>query len=106
MNTFQNSLKRLSIAICKGYMISVDIKRLNTGSYKYLAKASYTPGQHLIYEVFKFDMSEKLIANVTVDVSNHEITYNNSELKIPDSISKALREFNREIYYYKVDIDN
>lgn len=95
---FQNSINTIKLAIREGYPINVVVKKLNTGSYKYITKAVNTPGNTVYYEVYKYENSGRLIGKTLVDASYYGIKYDNRYFSIPDSISKVILEFHRALY--------
>ena len=63
----------------------------------YFVSAVNTPGMKIYYIVSKYSKTGKNLGKVLVDATNYGISYNNTAFSIPDSISKAILEFNRSI---------
>lgn len=95
---FQNSVNTIRLAIKEGYPINVVVKKLNTGSYKYITKAVNIPGNVVYYEVYKYENSGRLVGKALVDVSYYGTSYDNRYFNIPDSISKEILAFHRAVY--------
>lgn len=94
---FENNLRTIRLAVQQGYNMEVQIKKLNTGSYVYFVSAVNTPGMKVYYIVSKYSKTGKNLGKVLVDATNYGISYNNTAFSIPDSISKAILEFNRSL---------
>lgn len=98
LTNFESNLKTIRLSIDEGYQACVVIKRLNTGSYKYITRALNNPGSNVYYEVYKYEKSGKLVGKTLVDASYYGINYDNKYFSIPDSITKTILEFHRAIY--------
>lgn len=97
LTNFESNLRTIKLSISEGYSTRVVIKKLNTGSYKYIVRALNNPGSNVYYEVYKYDRSGKLIGKTLVDASYNGISYDSRYFSIPDSIAKSILEFHRAI---------
>lgn len=97
IKNIESNLRTIKLGIAEGYQVCVTIKKLNTGSYKYITKAMNNTEGNVYYEVTKYEKSGKLIGKTLVDATYYGTTYDNRYFSMPDSITKAILEFHRAL---------
>lgn len=96
ITNMESNAKTIALAIKEEYETSVQIKKINTGSYIYYISAVYCPIYGLRFEINKTTISGQKIGNTLIITrfSNYGMEYDNTIIgSIPDSASKAIRLF-------------
>lgn len=96
-----SNARTIALAIKEEYETSVQIKKINTGSYIYYINAVYCPIYGLRFEVNKTTKTNQKLGD-TLNITRfsiHGIEYDNTVIgTIPDSVLKAIRSFLNILY--------
>lgn len=101
ITNLESSARTIALAIKEEYETSVQVKKINTGSYIYYINAVYCPIYGLRFEVNKTTKNGQKLGD-TLNITRfsiHGIEYDNTIIgSIPDSATKAIRLFLNILY--------
>ena len=98
ITNFENNILTLKMFIDNNEPGSVQVKRINTGSYIYNIIGYFVNGE-IGYKIHKTRVNGQYIGKVGIDrISIHGMEYNKSVIgSLPDSVVIEIMRFHREI---------